>query len=47
MFLKKNYFALLRILCPFIKSFVNSFVDIALTFLIAHSIQFQQVHVLC
>ena len=32
-FLKKKYFASLRILNLFIKSFVNSFVDLALTFL--------------
>ena len=37
---EEKYFASLRILNIFIKSFVNSFVDIALTFLIVHLILF-------
>ena len=38
--MKKTYFATLKILNLFIKSFVNIFVDIALTILIIHLIHF-------
>ena len=41
----KEYFAPLRVLYLFIKSFINPFVDIALTFFV-HLIRFQQVHIL-
>ena len=43
---EEKYLVPLRILNPFIKSFVNPFVDIVSTFLITHLIHFQQVHVL-
>ena len=42
MFLEKKYLAPLRIVYPFIKSFVNPFVHIGpIFFLIAHLINFQ------
>ena len=41
---EEKYLALLRILYPFIKSFVNHFADIASTLLIAHLVHFQQLH---
>ena len=37
---EEKYFALLRLLRLRIKSFVNPFVDVALTFLIVHLIYF-------
>ena len=43
---EERYLVLLRILYLFIKPFVNLFVDNSPTFLIAHLIHFQKVHVL-
>ena len=47
MFLKKIYFAPLRILCPFIKSFVNPFVDLLQHFFDGLFNSFSTIYNLC
>ena len=44
---EKKYFAPLRILYPFVKSFVNPFVDIASNFFDSSFNSFSTIHALC